>query len=170
MWNLLKKNDERCAGIMDWLEGAARARSSAASVEELCSDLPAAERSHVASCAHCREAAEDILATREVFRNVGSDATMARPWFASRVMSAIAARERELTEVASTWLAVPKFASRLAVVSAALLLMASTWVYQRPLPPANQQTSSLAAQESLFEAPPPASPDDVLVPVQENNP
>src|SRR5713226_573814 len=68
----------------------------------------------------------------------------------------IPARERELSEVASTWLAVPKFASRLAVASGALLLVASTWLYERPLPAPNQQAGTLAAQESLFESPAPA--------------
>ena len=95
---------------------------------------------------------------------------MVRPWFSTRVVAAIAARERELTEAASTWLAVPKFASRLALASAALLLLTSTWLYEKPLPAPNQQAVSLAAQESLFESSPPANLDDVLVPVQENNP
>jgi hypothetical protein len=85
-------------------------------------------------------------------------------------MAAIAARERELSEVASTWLAVPKFASRLAMASAALLLVASTWLYERPLSAPNQHASTLAAQESLFEAPPPVNQDDVLINTQENNP
>jgi hypothetical protein len=84
-------------------------------------------------------------------------------------MAAIAARERKLTEAASTWLAVPKFASRLAMASGALLLVASTWLYERPLSMPNQQAANLAAQESLFEAPPSMNQDDVLVPVQENN-
>ena len=85
-------------------------------------------------------------------------------------MAAIAARERELAEAASTWLAVPKFAARLALASGALLLVTSTWLYERPLPAPSQQASSWTAQESIFEAPPPVNQDDVLVPGQENNP
>jgi hypothetical protein len=84
-------------------------------------------------------------------------------------MAAIAVRERELSKAASTWLAVPKLASRLAMATGALLLVASTWLYERPLPAPNPQASTLAAQESLFESPPPANQDDVLVPEQENN-
>ncbi len=83
-------------------------------------------------------------------------------------MAAIGARERELTEAASTWLAVPKFASRLAMASGAVLLIATTWLYERPLTTPNQQAATLAAQESLFEWPAPMNQDDVLVPVQEN--
>jgi hypothetical protein len=170
MWNLLKKTDERCIKLLDLLEESAAVRPAAASVEELSDGLTAAERTHLASCPRCREATADILATKAIFKNVGSDAATTRPWFATRVMAAIAARERELTEAASTWLAVPKFASRLAMASAALLLVASTWLYEKPLSTPNQQANALAAQESLFEAPFPANQDDVLVPVQENNP
>jgi hypothetical protein len=170
MWNLLKKDDKRCTKLLDLLEESAAVRPAAVSVEELGEDLSAAERTHLASCPRCREAATDILATKTIFRNVGSDAAITRPWFATRVMAAIAARERELTQAASTWLAVPKFASRLAVASAALLLVASTWLYEKPLSIPSQQANALAAQESLFEAAPPANQDDVLVPVQENNP
>ena len=168
MWKLLKKGKE-CGKLRNLLEESATARPDAISVEQLCQDCSAAERAHIAACENCLEAAEDILATREIFKGIASDAGKVRPWFATRVMAAIAARERELTEAASTWLAVPKFASRLAMASGALLLVATTWLYERPLSTPGQQAAALAAQESLFEASPPMSQDDVLVPVQENN-
>jgi hypothetical protein len=170
MWNLLRKRDEECRKLRDLLENSAAARPEAVNVEELTEAWPAAQRTHIAACGSCQEAAQDLLATREIFKGVASDTETARPWFATRVMAAIAARERELSEVASTWLAVPKFASRLALASGALLLVASTWLYERPLPAPNQQSSILAAQESLFESPPSANQDDLLVPVQENKP
>jgi hypothetical protein len=170
MWNLLKKNDEECRKLQDLLEESAAALPEATSAEELSAAWPAVQRSHLAACGGCREAAQDLLATREIFKGVGSATEMAKPWFATRVMAAIAAGERELAEAASTWLAVPKFASRLALASGALLLVASTWLYERTLPAANQQASTLAAQESLFEAPPATNQDDVLVNVQESNP
>ncbi len=171
MWNLLeKKNNEECRKLQDLLEETAAARPEAVNVAELSEGWPAAQRDHLAGCGNCRDAAQDLLATREIFRGVGSAAEMARPWFAARVMAAIVAREREFAEAASTWIAVPKFASRLAMASGAFLLLASTWLYERPLPTPNQQASALAAQESLFEAPPPMNQDDVLVNTQENNP
>jgi hypothetical protein len=169
MWNLLKKRDEDCRKLQDLLEESAAARPEAVRVEELSAAWTPGQRTHIVACGSCQEAARDLLATREIFKGVGSAREVTRPWFANRVMAAIAALERELSEVASTWLAVPKFASRLAVASGALLLVASTWLYQRPLPAPNQQASTLAAQESLFESPPPANQDDLLVPVQENN-
>jgi hypothetical protein len=168
MWNLLK-NDEECRKLRDLLEDSTAARPDAVSIRELSEAMSASAQTHIAACANCLEAAQDLLATREIFKGVASKSEMERPWFATRVMGAIAARERELSEAASAWLAVPRFASRLALASGALLLVASTWLYERPLSTPNQQASILAAQESLFEAPPPTSQDDVLVPMQENN-
>jgi len=169
MWNLLKKKNEKCDKLLDLLEEAAEARPGAKSVEELTEVLSPAERTHIASCKSCLEAAQDLLDARQIFKGVASNKEMARPWFATGVMAAIAAREKELSEAASAWLAVPKFALRLALASGALLIAASTWLYQRPLRAPSQQGSALAAQESLFEAPSSVNQDDVFVPVQENN-
>jgi hypothetical protein len=170
MWNLLRKNHEECRRLQDLLEDSVAVRPEAGRIEELSKDWSPAQRAHFAACSNCQEAAQDLLATREIFKGVTSNADMERPWFATRVMAAIAARQRELSEVASTWMAVPKFASRLAMASGVLLLVASTWLYERPLSTPSQQATNLAAQESLFEAPPPVNQDDVLVPVQESNP
>jgi hypothetical protein len=145
MWNLLKKRTEECRKLQDLLEESAAARPEVVRVEELSAAWPSAQRTHVAACGSCQEAARDLLATREIFKGVGSAREMARPWFATRVMAAIAARERELSEVASTWLAVPKLASRLAMGSGALLLVASTWLYERPYKvPAKQLAAGIS--------------------------
>jgi hypothetical protein len=170
MWNLLKKKNEGCRKLRDLLEDSTAARPEAVSVEQLSREWPAAERAHIAACGNCQEAAKDLLATREILKGVASNSETQRPWFAARVMAAIAARERELSEAASTWLAVPRFASRLAMASGALLLVASTWLYERPIQSSTQHDSTLAAQESIFEAPPPMNQDDVLINTPENNP
>lgn len=170
MWDLLKKKDEECSRVRDLLEESAAVRPDAARREELSEAWTPAQRAHMAECAKCQDAAQDLLAARKIFAVVASSAEIERPWFASRVMTAIAARQRELSDVANTWLAVPKFASRLALASCALLLVASTWLYERPLPTSSQQASTLAGQESLFEAPPLMNQDDVLANQQENNP
>src|SRR5260370_33089073 len=169
MWNLLK-NDKECRELRDLLEDAAAARPEAVSIAELSEAMSAAAQTHIGTCASCQEAAQDLLAAREIFKGVAPNSEIERPWFATRVMAAIAARERELSKAASTWLAVPRFASRLALASGALLLVASTWLYQRPLSAPSQQASTLAAQESLVDGPPPAQQDDVLLPAQEINP
>jgi hypothetical protein len=72
--------------------------------------------------------------------------------------------------LANTWVAVPKYASRLALVSGALLLVASTWLYGRPSAVAVKQPTAVAAQEYLFEAPQaPMNQDDVLISMAEKN-
>jgi transcription termination factor NusB len=170
MWNLLKKSEDACTKLQNSIEEAVAVLPAAKSVEALSEVLSPEERAHMASCEQCREAARDLLATREIFEGIGSAAEMANPWFATRVMAGIAARERELAEAASPWLAVPKFASRLALVSGALLLVASTWLYERPSAVSAKQPAAAASQEYLFEAPPPpVNQDDVLISLAEQN-
>jgi hypothetical protein len=170
MWNLLKKSDEECRVLRDVLEESAAARPEAASIEELNETWPAAQRAHIAGCANCQEAAQDLFAAREIFAGVAASTEVERPWFASRVMAAIAARERALSEVGCTWMAVPKFASRLAMASVALLLVASAWLYERPSTSAAKEPTTVAGQEYLFETPqPPMNQDDVLISMAEQN-
>src|SRR5882762_3995554 len=168
MWNLLNKSEEECRKLQDLLEESAAAGPEAVRIEELSQTWPAAQRAHVAACGSCQEAAQDLLASREIFKGVASSTQVARPWFAPRVIAAIAARERELSEMASTWLAVPRFASRLAVASGALLLVASTWLYERPFTTPANQPAVTANQEYLFETPQaPMNQDDVLISLAE---
>jgi hypothetical protein len=171
MWNLLKKSrDEECQELRDLLEESAAARLRAVRVEELSEDWPAAQRSHIASCESCQQAAQDLFATREIFRAVPSEAEQGRPWFATRVMAAIRSRERELALGASLWSAVPRFASRLAWVAAVVLLAGSAWLYERPVAAPNRVPAAASTQEYLFEAPPPPmNQDDVLISMAEMN-
>lgn len=169
MWNL-QKRDEECRKLQDLLEERAAAGPEIVRVAELSEAWPAAQRAHVVTCGSCQEAVRDLLATREIFRGVASFTEMARPWFAPRVMAAIAARERELTEAARTWMEVPKYASRLAMATGAVLLLTSTWLYERPSTVPARQPAAAASQEYLFEVPqPPMNQDDVLISLAEQN-
>jgi len=171
MWNLLKQSDEECRKLQDLLEDSAAACPEAISVAQFSEALPAAQRSHFAACASCREAAQDLLATREIFKGVASRAGQAGPWFAAGVMGAIRAREHEFALRASLWRAFPRYASRLAWVSAVMLLAGSTWLYERPAAAPNKQPAAASTQEYLFEAPPqPMNQDDVLISMAEKNP
>jgi hypothetical protein len=170
MWNLLKKRVKQCRKLQDLLEKSAATRPEFVSAKELIGSWPAAQRNHIAACGKCQEAAHDLFTTRELFKGVATYSQMDEPWFATRVMAAIAARERELSEVARTWLAVPKFASRLAMASGALLLVASTWLYERPSAAPAKQPAAAPSQEYLFEAPQPnMNQDDVLTSLAEQN-
>ena len=171
MWNLLKRRKDECNLLLDLLEDAATKNPRVASVEKLLEGLPAAQRTHFAACAHCRDAAQELLAARKLLGVIAPDAQEPGPWFVTRVMATIAAREKELSEVAKTWLAVPKFASRLALASSALLLATITWLYERPFPAPAPEATSVAAQESLFESTTPmANQDDILLIREERNP
>jgi hypothetical protein len=169
MWNLLKKSGQECGRIQDSLEEAATRNSNAGTVDELIAGLPAAAREHTNGCEVCREATQDLVATKELFKGVASAAEEARPWFAARVMAAIAAREREFAERVSAWSEFPRFASRLAWISAVLLLAGTTWFYEKAVK-APSNLSNGAVQESIFETSPPANQDDVLISMAEGNP
>jgi len=171
MWDLLKRRSDKCSQLQDFLEDAATRNPRVASIEKLLEALPPAQRTHFAGCADCREAAQELLAARQLLEVISPNAQEPGPWFVTRVMTAIVAREKELSEVAKTWMAVPKFASRLALVSAALLLVTSTWLYEKPFPALAPEATSVAAQESLFESSAPmANQDDVLLIRDERNP
>jgi len=168
MWNLMKKGNEECERLRDSLEESVMARSNRVSLEELMESLPLAQRHHITVCGGCREAAEDVLAAREIFKGIALRAEEPRPWFAKRVMAAIAASERELA--VSPWTAVPRFASRLAWITGVVILVFSTWLYEKPGTPSGKQPSAAAAPESIFEAPQSAAQDDVLISMAESNP
>jgi len=169
MWDLLNERNEECEHLLDLLEDPSAATARAQSVAEMLEVLPAAQRAHVAACESCREAARDVVEAREIVRGAVPRAQEPGPWFVTRVMAAIAAKEKELSEVTKTWLAVPRFASRLALASCAVLLVASTWVFENRSTMV-KQSSTLASQESLFEAPQPsANQDDILISVAERN-
>jgi hypothetical protein len=170
MWNLLGKSDEGCRKFRDELEVSARADSSAKTLGGLLEVLPVAQRSHAETCVDCRAAAAEFLEVQALLKKVSTRAEETdNPWFAGRVMSAIAAREAELTGPRGTWIALPKLASRLALAAGAVLLVGSTWLYQRPRNAPGNQTASSVVPEYLFEAPTaPMTQDDVLASVAEN--
>ena len=171
MWNLLTKRKDECSPLRDLLEDAAARRPLVASIEEFLKELPEAQRTHFAECESCRESVQDLFVTGELFRRIAPHAEGARPWFSRRVMAAIATRERELALRVSPWTVVPQFASRLAWVTAIILLAGSTWLYERPAPVAKKQPAAVASPEYLFEAPaPPMNQDDVLISMAERNP
>jgi hypothetical protein len=165
MWNLLRKNNEECRRTQDSLEEIARRRHArgVVSAEELLADLPVQERTHAVACNLCREAAQDLLTTRELLRGIPRADSVNRPFFASRVMAAIAAREKELANLISPWTEVPRFAARLAWITGLVLLAGTTWFYERGMTTPNRNTNGDANQESIFETPPPSNQDDVLI-------
>lgn len=168
MSSLLQNHESHCDRFQEWLEESQMSQSALGTMEVLLAAAPPDHRAHVEMCSDCRDAAEDIVAIRNLLREAAA-APAAGPWFAPRVMAAIASREAELSRGAAIWLAVPRFAARLSWIAAAALIFTCTWLYERPVsqPP---QTASAYASEHLFDPPAlPANHDDVLVSVNEKD-
>lgn len=166
MWDMLKEN-ENCRKFRDALEEPAAKFEDAVSVETLIAGLSDEERKHVARCADCREAANDLVKVKAIFHEAASFAEQDRPWFATRVMATIASRERELAERVSAWTEFPRFASRLTWVAAILLLVGTTWFYQTVV---RAPSYAPSGQESIFETPQQSAPDDILVSMAGDHP
>jgi len=151
MWNLLNRTEKQtgCSTLRDLLEDASQI-----------SALPPAQREHLAACPECQAAADEVFATRAILRDLPSRAELSAPWFAPRVMAAIAAKESELRQSLDAWAAVPRLAARLTWVSALALLVASTWLYQ--LPKSTPKPGNNSSVESLFDSTQSGTPDDVL--------
>jgi len=166
MWDMLKEKED-CRRFRDGLEEAAAKLEDAVSVEQLFADLSDEQRKHVAACGDCREAANDIVRMKALFAGAARFADEERPWFAARVLAAIASRERELAGRVSAWTEFPRYASRLTWVAAILLLAGTTWFYETVV---RAPSYVPGGQESIFEAPQQPTPDDVLVSMAGDHP
>jgi hypothetical protein len=153
MWNVLStgKKSRECRNLRDILESAAKV-----------SELSAAQQKHLAACPECQEGADDILMTRTILGDMPRHGELSAPWFAPRVMAAIAAKESELGQSPDAWAAVPRLAARLTWVSAVALLLASTWLYQLPRHTQTAANSNQGSIESLFDSAQSGAPDDIL--------
>lgn len=156
MWNLvrMRKNRGECSRLRDALENVADVTA-----------LSSVHQKHLAACPACQAASADISMTHIVLRDVPARAASPGPWFAPRVMAAIAARESELRVSLEAWAAVPRLAARLTWISALALLLASTWLYQ--LPKSTGISGTDGAVESLFDSSQSSAPqDDVVLPLE----
>jgi hypothetical protein len=165
MLSLFPRKKKPCSNFLDIATDAV----NTATLEEVLGHATPQQRAHVAACDDCRAALEELLAARRLLSAVPSQASVPRPWFTSKVMSAIAARETELSRLATAWTLVPKLASRLAWVSAAAILVAGTWLYRKPASSPPGQTATEASVESVFETSPPPNQDDMLLSAVEKN-
>jgi hypothetical protein len=147
----LGKNREACNRLRESLEISAEM-----------ADLPVPQRTHLADCADCRTVADALFNSRALLRKMPPHWVEPGPWFAPRVMAAIAARESDSLRSQEAWAVVPKLAARLSWISALALLLAGTWLYKSPDPTQKQGNESTI--ESLFDAPAASAPqDDVLI-------
>jgi hypothetical protein len=138
MWEKFRKENRLCEQYREALEELRPDVDQATASTEMRNSSPAEVVEHARECSTCEEAAETFWASRDLLE--GSlelaleehHAAMneSRPWFAARVMAKIAERETEGRRALTEWSgAVAKLASRLAWVSALVLLVGTTWFY-----------------------------------------
>ncbi len=157
MFNLLKRQKIECRELWDVLDNADHTTSWQSALAQ----ATPAQRAHAAQCGDCRTRLEELAATRDLLVPLQTQSGLSRPWFASRVMSAIAVREAELSRAINAWTIIPKLASQVAWAAGLAILMAVSLFYQKP---ATSQLGTEPSPESLFDnAPSPANHDDVLV-------
>lgn len=158
------RKNQLCDDVKARLENAASHSIAPVSFEDLVSELPEADGSHLRDCADCRVAAEDIVATDRTLSALRRSRIEPSPFFAKRVMAAIESMEGERRAAGKTWVLFPRFASRLAAIACLALLVAGTWLYEAP----HRQTETIARAQfvagGVFEdlGTPQATPEDVL--------
>jgi hypothetical protein len=173
MWNKLRGENQLCEQYREALEDLRPEIDEVSAQVELSNSLPAEVLEHARECEACVQAAETFWASRELLAGSmelardGRDVAM-NPWFAARVMAKIAERETEGRRALTEWSgAVAKLASRLAWVSALVLLVGTTWFYGPHGGQLNTQSvesKAEATQQYLFDsAAGQATVDDALV-------
>jgi len=163
---LLNKDRAQCKRVLALLDAAA----VAATPQDLFATLPVDLRQHALACLYCREAAENLLATRSMLSAIPSSANLPGPWFASRVMAAIADRKAELARVVDTWTFLPRLAAHLTWASSVALLLASAWLYEKPVTapsPAAHVVATDITGEPVVDSSSLPTNDDVLVSLAE---
>lgn len=163
MFSLLRRQRFECRKLWEILDNGDPATPAKSVLAGATPELQA----HAAHCGECHRRLEELSATRKLLALLQPQSAISRPWFASRVLSAIAAREAELSRTIDAWMIIPKLASRVAWAAALAILVAVSLLYQKP---STSQLRTEPSPESLFDnAPSPANHDDVLVSMVENH-
>lgn len=170
MWNNWKNQDAACNTILESLEEYSVANKKEVTVESILASLPQEQREHALDCVSCRTALQDFVTVRQMLADVPAYSTSESPWFASRVMSAIATREYELSVPLTISAILPRIAARLTWVTSVVLLIASAFLFQRPMTPPPAAPSATTAQDSLFDSSQIQNgSDDILLSLAERN-
>ena len=172
MWFLGSSLNKQCEAARGALELTV-SRPDAGEIvalETLLAQLPQSARKHAIACGECRIFADELLEVRTMLqfdrqsRIAAVEIAQPGPYFMARVMAAIAERETEQEKKAQTWAAVPRLAHWLSVLASLTLLIAGSWLYQRPAQPAT--VAGINAEqnyEGLVEGSGNAVQDDFLL-------
>ena len=128
MGNPLNRDELNCRRFLDALEELPLSGGLRKSAEEWRAELREAEDVHARGCEACRTALEEFAETR----NALAEATVQQPgpWFATRVMAAISAREQEEEARDGVWISVRRLAPKLVALSALLLVLGGSWALE----------------------------------------
>lgn len=129
MGNLFNRESRDCQSFRDALEAMPVNNELRLGVENLLEEFPGDVEAHGTRCAACRAALEEFVETRNAL--AGMNVPQAGPWFTARVMSAIAAKEREDEARDGVWIGVRRLAPRLVAVSALLLVLGGSWALEQ---------------------------------------
>jgi hypothetical protein len=154
MTDCVKGRFEICERFRDELEAVQASGTEQMIRNDLLIKLDGECRRHAEVCGSCLDALDDLVETRNLLLAATEESTAAEPgpWFASKVMNAIAAKENEIEQSEGVWQSVRRLAPRLAAVCALVLVLAGTWAVQVRR---NYVARQMAASgESLFESSP----------------
>jgi hypothetical protein len=164
MAGLPKETKMGCEKFVKELEGLPPEEKKNAAPVELLGQMTGSARAHVPECAVCKQALEDFQETRNVLTGLRENAPAPGPWFTTRVMRAIAARENEMEESRnSVWMSVRRLAPRLAALAAVLLVVGGTWAIELRRAERQVQQPEMRAVEGLFEGSTGAPVNDDIV-------
>jgi len=128
MGNPLNRDEQNCRRFLDALEELPLSGGLRKSAAEWRAELPEAEEVHAGGCEACRMALEEFAETRNALAEV--TVQQPGPWFATRVMAAINAREQEEEAQDGVWISVRRLAPRLVALSALLLVLGGSWALE----------------------------------------
>jgi hypothetical protein len=165
-----KKEEAMCAAFLEELEEVPGVGTRGVASEEWVGEVSASGMEHARGCAGCGEALRDFAETRGVLvRGMSAVAAEPGPWFSTRVMAAIAAKENELQESAEGfWINVRRMAPRVVAASMLLAALGGTWAIEMRHSGSAKQ-AGVRSTDSIFE-PVQSTPlnDDILVGASES--
>src|SRR6516162_11528065 len=120
-----------CEAFLEALEATSPEKGTEAQPGVLLGLMNEPKRGHAEVCADCRAAVEAMSATRRELARLSEAALEPGPWFTTRVMGAIRAKESEIEEKKNgVWVSVRRLAPRLVAFCTLLLVVGGTWAIQ----------------------------------------
>jgi len=162
MSSWLGRKTGECRAAEGWIQNLLNS-CTASTAEECFSAGNPGLRAHLANCRECRVELEESLAVRQLLRRHVAPAEDPGAFFAARVMRAIAQQEAtSRANSANPWSAVLALAERVALVSALVLVLATTWLYETRTAEVERHRAVESIGASLDPAPPAANDEEVL--------